>query len=752
GEKLPMVYISSCASTMFFETDDTNMERLLRNPNGGAIGLIGATVDTYRGEFRPDPDDPNSSDSYGNWWLAQEFYRLLYGGYPRPGEALYRLKDNYQVHIWDELGKYGDIEEYLKIFHIDSHAYNLMGDPEGPIWLDEPREFSISNLPETFDYEGTGFRFRVTDASTSLGVPGAVVAFTDKSDPDMYIKAETGSNGWVEVSPMVSSLSTLDIVITREGYIPVERTIRSVSSWDIAISPEILLEPGIPVVGNGLEATFQIHNPGSRDIDEFFLYWTWFNGSTVQNRTVNESLKNGSSINITVNLRSWNHRGIDTITAWVSLPLASMVENDTVNNRVTLRIHANDPIEILGQAEIVLDEDKAFSEMYGRWLDPYTSSIIRVFDPDSYPEEPMLSVSSLHENISIAWDDDRRTLDIVPARDWSGKGAVLFTASDGSVTVSRKMNITVLPVPDPPRFIDFPREIQVFEDLSFNFTVEVMDIDSDHVNLSCDLDWINITGLGKADGWVFNLTLTPSDSDITQSLITLVATDDTGLKVELSLDVDVRPTNDPPRVLGPDTIKGTRGSTINVDLEIEDIDGDTEFIITGNFLGNSIRSSFTNFTLIIPENAQYGEQELVLNVSDEHGGYVLHTMKVDIRERDQSNFSIIVIVFLALALSFLLIWGVFLRVQDRKQMRMLDSVGTNAPLEARPLTEKDFSRSTRRGGKRRRKDDGIPMPPAPIEVEGALAREEKEPGPADEEEMEEDIETDIDDILSEMFP
>jgi len=745
GEKLPMVYISSCASTRFFETDDTNMERLLRNPNGGAIGLIGATVKTYRGEFRPDPDDPNSSDSYGNWWLAQEFYTLLYGGNPRPGEALYKLKDNYQYHIWYELGKNSDIEEYLKIFHIDSLAYNLLGDPEGPIWLDEPRKLTISNLPETFDHEGEGFEFRITDASTTLGVSGAVVALTDPSDPDLFIKARTSSNGWIKLSPEVSSLSTLDIVITKEGYLPEERNIKAVSSWDIGISEDIVLKPEIPVLGREQKATFRIENPGSSDIREAFLSYRWYNMSTVQNITIGP-IGNRSSINITVGISEWTRRGADTLTAWVNLPLVTMLENDTSNNRASISFQSNDPIEILGQAEIVLDEDKSFSEMYNRWLDPYTSSIIRIFDPDGFPGEPSLQVGALDENISVIWDDDNRYLDIIPERDWSGKGAILFTASDGSVTVSRKINITVITVPDPPRFIDHPRNVKVFEDMSFNFTVEVLDIDSGQVDLTCELDWINITRLGKNEGWIFNLNLTPSDSDISESIITLIARDDTNLSVELSLDLDVQPTNDPPRVLGPARLEGvTRGSRIEVDLEIDDIDGDTDFFIQGSFMGNMIRSPFTNFTLVIPEDAELGSHNIILNVSDGNGGYVEHIITVNIREKDKENFNIIVIVLLVIALLLLLAWGVFLRVQDRKQMRMLDSVGTNAPLEARPLTEKDFT-------SRRRKEDGIPMPPAPIEVEGALVRGKLEPDPSDEDVSGEDMETDIDDILSEMFP
>ena len=139
-----------------------------------------------------------------------------------------------------------------------------------------------------------------------------------------------------------------------------------------------------------------------------------------------------------------------------------------------------------------------------------------------------------------------------------------------------------------------------------------------------------------------------------------------------------------------------------------------------------------------------------VTVDDGHGGITTHYITVNIREKKSQDFSLVLIVLIVLIFSFLLIYGVFLRLQERKQKRILDSVGTSAPLEARPLSEKDFKKRRRRGRKR---DDGLPMPPAPLEVEGALAREEVE--------LEEDakyissggdLESDIDELLSEMFP
>jgi hypothetical protein len=144
---------------------------------------------------------------------------------------------------------------------------------------------------------------------------------------------------------------------------------------------------------------------------------------------------------------------------------------------------------------------------------------------------------------------------------------------------------------------------------------------------------------------------------------------------------------------------------------------------------------------------------LELNIDDGNGGITTHSITINVVEKKKENFGLIVTILMVIVLAFLIIWGVFLRLQEKKQKRMLDSVGTNQPLEARTLTEKDFTKGSspaRRRGKK--KDEGIPMPPAPIEVEGALAREEI---PEIEEEsevsVEQDFESEVDDIVSELF-
>jgi len=236
---------------------------------------------------------------------------------------------------------------------------------------------------------------------------------------------------------------------------------------------------------------------------------------------------------------------------------------------------------------------------------------------------------------------------------------------------------------------------------------------------------------------------------IGENLLGFTASDGMTDDVNQTISVYVRSTNDPPQIVDlPSLIIVTKGDDLEIDLLIEDPDGDNLWSITRSWEFGTVTDNNTVFTMIIPDEAIIGDHELTITVDDgKEDGVTEQVITIRIKKEKGEDYSLVLVVLISLIVSFLLIYGVLLKVQERKQKKMLDSVGTNAPLEARPLTEKDFNKR-----KRNKKDDGIPMPPAPLEVEGALAREvtkdedEDEPKP-----VEQDLESDIDDILKEMF-
>ncbi|MGA1873622.1 MAG: C25 family cysteine peptidase [Thermoplasmatota archaeon] len=747
GERLPLVYISSCASTDFAETDDTNMERLMRNPEGGAIALIGATVDTYRGEFRPDPEDPNSTYSFGNWWLAQEYFRLLYRGKPRPGEALYTQKWNYQLHLEYDLGRTIDIDKYTKIFNIDSLAYNLLGDPEGPIWLDDPAEMTVK-LPETYDYED-GFLATVVDSFSGQPIQGAVVTLTDPEDPRIFISGRTGANGSVRLDPELSSLGEMRIVATREGYVPLVDSIRATSNWDLEVDQDISVIPDPPVFGEPFKAVFTIRNNGDEKIDYVFLYWTWY--GTTARPAMNTTLLDVPPGNLTVEKDiTWKLGDDLELAIWVEM-FPRKLERDSGNNLASREFWVNDPLVMDLMPRIELEEDLTFSEKYeGNRLD--LISLQRIVDTDG-PEPVRVWGEVLRGNITLDQNPTDQSFDIIPEIDWSGEAVVSFSATDGSVTLSDQVVVEVKEVPDPPTFIRYENEIEAKEDREANFTITIFDVDSDDISLSTEEDWITIEKMEEGHTSEFRIWVRPTDQHIGAKFVKFTATDGESPNVELTLTINVTQTNDPPVVLKPAVVNATRGRDLDIDLQIEDPDGDLEFTISVSWLSDVYVFYYTNFTLPVPEDTRKGEHYAQITIDDGNGenGITQYSITINVDDPDTENFGLILIIMIVLIFTFLLIYGVFLRVQERRQKRMLDSVGTKATLEARPLSERDFKKGSRR---KKRKDDGLPMPPAPPDVEGALVRIQK-----DRKDIEDikadgasDLESDLDDILSEMFP
>lgn len=746
GERLSLVYISSCASTTFMEEDDTNMERLLRNPDGGAIALIGATVDTYRGEFRPDPNDPDKNTSYGNWWLAQEYFRLLFSGTTRPGEALYKQKWNYIGHVEDE---YSYDPQYFRMFYIDNLAYNLLGDPEGPIWTQRPRELKAS-YPQPMVYDNGSIEVTVTDKDGSTPINKALVTITCNGDPETYVTGMTGSNGKVKIDLERNDLNDLTITITKDGYIPLIEIIDVYSNMNIAID-NVELIPTIPVGKQDMAVHLSISNIGERDIEAIQIHLVL--NDDIENGELIPvlNLLSGATINKTIELAAnrpvYGANHLDANVEIVSFQNRKIIESDPADNIRTLEFRANHPIEVSDSLpRIKIDEDSSLSADHGplNLTEPY------IFDFDDYPKNPRVWAEVLQGELRIELTGT--LLDVIPALDWSGNGRIRIYATDGSVTRNGTMDVEVIPRPDPPQFIEYPGSFETWEDGTDSFQIILEDIDSDEVELVSDTQWISIERTDNETALVFNITMMPTEENLGETIIRLTAFDESNRTAEIRISIYVRSTNDPPMANVKKNLSFSQGSRNEVTIDIEDPDGDTDFILNISWEFGTFSSDYSNFTLDIPDDAGPGSYPLLIRIDDGNGGVTTLQETVTITEKSATNSFLFTGLIIFVIIIALLTYGIALRIQENRQKRMLDSVGTNATLEAKNLTEKDFNRTKRR---RKGRDDGIPMPPAPSDVEGALIKEEKK---EDRSELrsytreQRDIEMDIDDVLSEMFP
>jgi hypothetical protein len=252
--KLPLMYSSACDvanfTTSYYpgvgENHDKTLEQLLKNSGGGAIGFISAT----NGDFW------NATD--GNWWLEVNFWREFFNGSFRPGEALYKDKVDYDRFIKSH-GWNNDQPKYRQ----NKAVYNLLGDPEVPVWTDTPGALTV--VPPAQLYAARRpVSVTVLDSSTSLPVANALVAFTA---PDgTFARGWTNSSGVANISVEPLGAGAVNLTVTAHNYYPSESTVNAVPAPpDVSVtSSEMSVAGEGPVlrVGETVTVSVQVHNTG----------------------------------------------------------------------------------------------------------------------------------------------------------------------------------------------------------------------------------------------------------------------------------------------------------------------------------------------------------------------------------------------------------------------------------------------------------------------------------------------------------
>jgi len=254
GNQTPFVYFSSCFIGNFTELDDSNYERLLTQRYGGAIGFIAPSELTYRGE-----EIPGESD--GNWWMSENFWKYLLVNRSRPGDAFYQMIRDYEPHIRSVNGTPSH-----PFFQQNLAAYNLIGDPEIPIWLDIPKQMTVVMPDEIYDLE-YDVQVRVMDGS--IPVKDARVCFKGE---DFYAFADTDEDGWavLHISPGLDGQS-VTVTVTADQYLHDQQIIGvAPASVELeVVSRTIRAATDTPEAGGSTTLSGQIRNIGHSDALSF---------------------------------------------------------------------------------------------------------------------------------------------------------------------------------------------------------------------------------------------------------------------------------------------------------------------------------------------------------------------------------------------------------------------------------------------------------------------------------------------------
>ncbi len=270
GNMTPFAYFSSCYIGNFTEFDDSNFEVLVTMASGGVIGLIAPSENTYRGE-------ENRTISDGNWWMSETFWKHMFEDTPRPGDALYQMVREYEPHI---RASYGNPD--VPYFRQNHAAYNLLGDPEMPIWLDLPKHLDIELPNDVYALE-----YDVPVRVTSEGEPveGARVAF---KGADFYAFGDTNETGWAVLSVSPKSVGqSVKITATAPQHLYAQTTMGiSPAPAELVVLPDTLRTArAVPEAGVPVQVSAEVRNIGHENVGSFLVQFYDGDPSDPENST-----------------------------------------------------------------------------------------------------------------------------------------------------------------------------------------------------------------------------------------------------------------------------------------------------------------------------------------------------------------------------------------------------------------------------------------------------------------------------------
>jgi hypothetical protein len=507
SDRLPFVYVSSCSTGDFTEKDDSNFEQLLISPTGGAIGVIAATTITYRGEF-----DENDT-SFGNWWLAENFWKNFFNGYPKPGENLYELKEEYYDHIYSDTNPH-KTTPYLKFYRTNLLAYNLLGDPELSIHTDVIGELDVTHPTDLEVVErDLDLDFIVKAKGSGNPVKDALICFRGNG---IYQTFTTDKNGKATIDLRLVYPGTFNITITAQNFIPYESSIKIKNFIDLVLDENnISYSNNHPAAGDDVTISARVKNLGQSNVTTFTA--RFYDGLPVPLNGTGNQIGNNITISDlgpfeTVNISTtWQMpEGAHAVYCFID-PEDDILESKEDNNYGSRVIVENLPPRISNLPEITIDEDTTGTNLLN--LSSYT------YDPDTIELEFTIQKNNNPDcNITII---ENNNIMVIPAQNWNGRSTVELQVYDGASTVVEELIINVKPVNDPP-YIEQIGNLTAVEDEMFKFQVEATDIDSENIYFTDSTDLFEIdhsTGLisfipSNDDVGLHNVSISASDGDV----------------------------------------------------------------------------------------------------------------------------------------------------------------------------------------------------------------------------------------------
>lgn len=257
GGRLPWVYVAACYVGDVTVPGDRTLERLVMNPDGGAVGIVAGNGENYKAESM-------ANASYGNWFLERHFWTYyMQGG---PGHAMLETKRDYLSLVASDEVPHTPL--YDAYYVADYLSPNLLGDPLTEVWTDVPGTLSVSTFEDVND-PLDGIRLTVVDGE-GVPLPGAKV-YVGWDGNSTLVRTDALGAALVEV-PL--DAGDLEVVVSARDHIPASTVIeRPLVAPDLEVSGMTWKAPsgdvGRPVL-NGEEVTLMasITVHGRYDFDQ----------------------------------------------------------------------------------------------------------------------------------------------------------------------------------------------------------------------------------------------------------------------------------------------------------------------------------------------------------------------------------------------------------------------------------------------------------------------------------------------------
>ncbi len=211
-DKLGLYFLGSCSVGTFDDENDCIAEYFLKNL---AIGCVAESYVAWG-------EDQWYEREHGGWFIEGLGFRFLEQifKYNQPGKALALAKADY---VADRIVS-PEKNEYTEWGNKTLKQYNLLGDPECPIWFSVPKQLNVT-IDQPFDDIRNTMILKVT--ADDVPVQNVTITYTENNI--LIWKGKTNENGTIEIPFSQIKMNNYVFTASNNGYLPFQDNIPQIT-------------------------------------------------------------------------------------------------------------------------------------------------------------------------------------------------------------------------------------------------------------------------------------------------------------------------------------------------------------------------------------------------------------------------------------------------------------------------------------------------------------------------------------------